>query len=268
MHVQRLRWWTAPQLAGLALRFERVTHDWCAAWGFPAPAALMCMRAHECPGAQADDWRLWAAQGERQVLLRSKESPAVQLLSALFDPATGECAHDSMASQLAHQAWCALQEAWRGVCGIALVAHSDAAMMTPADSLAWSGAVILSFDGWLANLQLYLNPACAAELMHISPRDQLAASSQPSVSDLFEALQDTSLPLRFALADVEIELGSLQNLALGDVIRLPHLLEAPLHAHLGDDIACTAYLGQRQGRRAVELQRSLPELIPSKKEHP
>lgn len=270
MRMQPLRWWTGPQLTELAARFEHVTQEWCTAWGLPAPVALVCMRAHECAGAQAEDWRLWAAQGERQVLLRSKETPAAQLLSALFKPAAkaGECAHDSMASQLAQQAWCALQAAWRGVCGIAPVAQMDEAATAPADSRAWSDAVVLGFDGWVLDLQLYLNPACASELMHMPPRFQLPAASQPPLTDFFDALQDASLPLRVALSDVEIDIGSLQNLALGDVIRLPHLLDAALNVHVGDDIVCTAYLGQRQGRRAVELQRSLPELIPSKQEHP
>lgn len=270
MQVQALRWWTGPQLAELAARFEQVTHEWCVAWGLPAPAALVSMRTHECPAAQAGDWRLWAAQKERQVLLRSTESPAAQLRSALFEPAakTGECAHDSMASQLAQQAWCALQEAWRGVCGIAPVALSDEAMAALAGRRAWSGAVVLGFDDWVLDFQLYLNAACAAALMHTPPRVQIPAFSQPPVTDFFDALQDASLLLRVALSDVEIDIGSLQSLALGDVIRLPHLLEAALNVHVGDDIVCAAYLGQRQGQRAVELQRSPPEPIPSKQEHP
>ena len=175
-----------------------------------------------------------------------------------------------MASQLVQQAWSALQEAWRGVCGIASVTHIDEAATELAGVRAWTGAVILGFEGWVLDIQLFINPECASELMDLPQRVQLPNASLPPVTDFFEALHGASLPLWVALSDVEIELGSLQTLAPGDVIRLPHLLDVPLNVYLGDgdDIVCTACLGQRQGRRAVELQRSRPDLTTSNQEHP
>ena len=112
-----------------------------------------------------------------------------------------------------------------------------------------------SFDLWLR-----VDGDSAARLLRDQARP--AARALPPVeTPVLAAIAARSVTLRVELAPVEVDLGTLQSLRVGDVLTLPHRLEQPLDLHAPDapaTVACTAYLGSRDGRRAVELIPSSP----------
>jgi len=84
-----------------------------------------------------------------------------------------------------------------------------------------------------------------------------AASPALPTTGLDEALARERITLRTVLSGTELNLGQLQSLSIGDVIPLEHRLDAPLKVVSAEGAElCEGWLGQRQGRIAVEMTRS------------
>jgi flagellar motor switch protein FliM len=63
-----------------------------------------------------------------------------------------------------------------------------------------------------------------------------------------------TLPLQVRLEACEVDIGRLQDLQPGDVVRLPHRLDAPAAVvGPGGQPLFGGYLVRRRGRKAVEL---------------
>lgn len=78
----------------------------------------------------------------------------------------------------------------------------------------------------------------------------------PPLTRLDIALTGQALPLRARLGETEINLGALQDLAVGDIIRLDRQLDQPAELILLDEkLPCRGYLGMLDGRIAVEIGR-------------
>lgn len=105
-------------------------------------------------------------------------------------------------------------------------------------------------------LQLHIGPRRVKTLVPVEPAK---TASGVALSDPREALAALPTRLHVELSGVEITLGQIQSLALGDVLLLPHPLTQPLHvvATQGQSI-CAGYLGQQQGHKAIELVRGIP----------
>jgi flagellar motor switch/type III secretory pathway protein FliN len=253
--ARSLRWWTAQQLAGLAATLEAELAGWSAAWGVPA-GTVQAELAHAA-AAVPGPWHAMA--GAAAPAWTTQLAPA-QLRQALFaetGPAIHPEGYGTLAEALAHSC----RDAWYA-CLLRWTRPDDApAAACPAappasDRLAWSGAVRLTIRGDAWEQHVHLSAAAASRLME--PVAAPAASGpMPPLASVREALAARPLTLRLELAGLELDVGSLQQLAVGDVVRLPHLLSQPLTLRAAElPLQCAAYLGQRDGRYAVELSRA------------
>lgn len=267
MEVQALRWWSDQQLDVLAPRFRLAMARWCEAWGLAAPEAVVCRRAHEWTAAVQGDWH--RLSGHPDQLLCHASAPRSQLHAALFDEDGGgdagaPCVTDTpaatLAGRLTQQAWQELCAALCTACGLsAPMAGDDGADRVVAPSEApWSGAVIVDFAGSIPAIALRIAPERAAQLIEAQGTSSpMPCAGLPARQGLESAMRAMRLQLHVELAPVQIDVASLQALSVGDVIRLPHLLDRPLSVHAGNRaLPCSAYLGQRHGRRAVGLMRA------------
>jgi len=129
----------------------------------------------------------------------------------------------------------------------------------------WSGAVRLriafaaddSAGSVLPPITLQVDGAVAAAWCEGSPQ---RLSGQPGRPLTPPAAVVQRRPLRLAahLAAVEMDLGSLRTLQVGDILTLPHRLGEPMQVRVDADgspapALCQGHLLQRDGRKVLEL---------------
>lgn len=263
-----LRWWTAPQLNALAEGLDAPWRQWLDDWGL-APqhgVAVQCVLAHETPGQRTLQWEpigaradavAWIAagpQGGRAAMYRALFGNPGQALELPISGIAG-----AMAGEVAGAAWCAALHCLAQ----ALMLDGPAGLAPPPPFLwlRWSGAVVASLplhgNGVHALLdaqtvQAWLGARGGALATNTIAR----AGSTASLQSVALAMAANVLPVRAELDGCEIALGALQELRVGDVVRLSHALDAPLRmAGPGQEHLGAGWLGQRAGVKAVELMR-------------
>jgi hypothetical protein len=259
--VRSLRWWSDAALLGAADKLRRTLEPWAAGWGLSLHELRACNAAAEgalpAPVEQhvlaAGTARVWHGDGH-----------AVGALAALlFGPPPAEARGGSaLACELAARAWQDLLDALSVALPVAAAAPTSA--IADAEH-AWSGAVRVDFDvrgmGPASRFSLRLDAAVAGTWC--AGRATASAANpvmQPTpLVTLPEVVAQRPVRVSVHLAAVELNLGELQSLAVGDVIRLPHRLDDPLQVDVDLDDApsrtplCRDHLAQRDGRVVAEL---------------
>lgn len=99
--------------------------------------------------------------------------------------------------------------------------------------------------------------AAAVENLLPAKAPDSAAAPRPGAAPLVAiaiALADTRISLHVQLQECDVDLGLLQRLRPGDVLRVPHRLDAPaLVRTAGGNALFQGFLARSQRRRAVEL---------------
>jgi len=122
----------------------------------------------------------------------------------------------------------------------------------PFEALAQVGAGAVEADLaglWGARL---LMASEAVSRWRKGPRVRRQFALEPLVSAI-EASGNRPVMLDVELEGCELEVGALQGLQVGDVVRLSHGLQSPASVRHAGMSFCSAYLGRRGGRKAVEL---------------
>jgi hypothetical protein len=230
--------WRGEQLQQIAAAFERACRAWEAAWGLAHTHAVSCRSP-----AAADMEKHWGGlagglQGDAWIHVPSdlREQVGRELfgLAPVVSPIASEVLDACIASLRAH-----LVEVLHGCAGANLPAPDAQALD------AWSGWVCLQLHAGA----MLLVDGCSARAL-AAPAPTPAAP----VAGLLAALAGTCLELRVQLQDFELELGTLQDLQLGDVVRLGHALDAPATVTGPGAKALFSGLLVRTGdRKAVEL---------------
>ena len=109
--------------------------------------------------------------------------------------------------------------------------------------------MVASLSAPAASLRLFLNGPCVAKAIGARASDGGSSRLAPVV----EGISQLAVRASVELAGCEIDLGDLQALKVGDILRVPHALEQPMLVQVGDRPVCAAYLGRRGNSRAVEL---------------
>lgn len=247
--AQPLHFWRADQLRELDRLLEMALLSWAGDWGL----AQSLVRV-SCHRAGADDAATdgIALRGQEGMLahFRSETWAAAlvrELFGAAIDPCgipgevAGACIDDAM-RRLAH------------VLGMPGARRER----TPPPRLrrgTWRGEVqaALPFGG-----VLLLNAAAAEAClrrrgMAARPRRSLPADA-PVAMPLLRAAAGQRVSLRAQLEPCEVDLGVLQDLRPGDVLRIPHRLDAPLQLRTEAGTALfSGYLANSRGRKVLEL---------------
>ncbi|MFV8621707.1 FliM/FliN family flagellar motor switch protein [Ralstonia pseudosolanacearum] len=122
----------------------------------------------------------------------------------------------------------------------------------------WSGAVLLRLDWYGDTFQLVID--CTHVMRLIGPcaatTDGAATErrSEALLTPVLSALSAEPLSMTAELNPIELDLGTLTGLQVGDVIRIPHALEMPLLVRADDgELLCQAFLGRLEDQKAIEL---------------
>jgi flagellar motor switch/type III secretory pathway protein FliN len=264
--AQPLHAWSAAQLSTLGHRVQTAWCAWLRDW-VPVPRSehdvVDCGLASERRALAHLDWQplgdaarpiAWLATGKRS-------APLLQTL--LFGPSTPKvsASDQPVAAGAARQAQADLEQCLRDCLGVAAQARST----LPAELFrAWSGGVIVAFGsaGGAPLLQLLLAPQTVGSLVPDVSRPPASLKARPALAPLEEALADKMLQLQVQLAPCEIELGALTGLACGDIVPLPHALDAPLMVLVEGQPVCSGFLGKQGRTRALELARETGAAAP------
>jgi hypothetical protein len=248
-HV-RLRWWSASQLETVAQRLHEPWARWTRRWLAPAGAArarVSCANAFDHPQEAS---RHWSSAGPGAWMAQQ-----AGLFSLLFGvvPSTGKSASE-LARALSRRAW----QDWQSIMAEVLQPGEGPAADDLHSSLfrRWSGAVLVSLDGGHGTVaQVLLEGACVQRWI---PRDPAQRRARATLTPLHEACATHPVRACARLHACDLDLGTLASLAIGDVIPLPHALDAPLEITMDESALCAAWLGRSGARKAVELA-ALPE---------
>jgi hypothetical protein len=292
-----MSWWSEADLMQLTKSFDLARQRWRSEWldglapssADGANAGIICVLAHQADDAAAAGKSEWqalfpelesgdtAAAIDSQVWIDTGPVSSAVLQAILFgtemkQPASAKTV-PSVATEMIHAAWHDCIKELRKSLTQGSLDRSDDSPQLPfglhrgIDNLppshhllAWSGAVSVSLPWHGLLLRLHIGPGRVAALLQSDERMQAAktrAGNDVPLVPLHQAIEKKTTSLRLELAAVELDLGSLQALVLGDVIPLPHRLDQPLQVLAEDGSPlCAAYLGQQQGMRAIELFRS------------
>lgn len=249
--LRQLRSWSDLQLSAQALALQRAVQAWQRDWGLAA-SEVTCVPAGEddaarwqpLPGA-ARAW--WRDSGAGDAQLRE----ALQL--ALFATPSDAAAADrldaaGLAAEVAQSAW---TDFWNR---FAALAQGQDAGDPHQCFQPWSGAVVATLPWCGLTLRLLLAGAEAEALL--PPAARVARAAPPPAEPLARAIAPLRCTVRAELAPVELSLGAVHALRVGDVLELSHPLDAPLLARTeGGALLAEAYLGKAAGHRAIELAR-------------
>ena len=248
--ANRLVAWNAQQLSALGRGIGAALSAWGADWGLGAAwlAAVEC-KAATAAGNEAAPWCWMAGSGDAAVWRWWTSREPEQLASALFG---GSVQLTPMVAEIGQACW---DDAVRRLRSLLLAQEGDA----PADPSgwtlsSWSGAVIVGLP-WGA--RLLLGPALVRRVLAAlpaEPRPAVSPPSRPPLSALDRALADTPVQLQVQLDGCDLDVGTLQDLQIGDVLRLRHGIDAPAAVACTDGVPLFhGFLARSRGRKAVEL---------------
>lgn len=250
-----LRAWSQAQQEEVRDILHRLLLSWQTTWALVDTAG----DAQQVTVQAADQ----APTDEQTVHWRFEESPLADFLQAarraLQVTLFGETAHLTttsgaqpiLAPEIIQLAWNDWQQRLKSALGASLSAGPpDTEPDRAVDP--WSGALHVRLPWCGTHCTLLIPGSVVSRLVQAAgPRP---VADQQALTPLAEALHGQRLLVQARLRDVTLSLGELEHLSTGDVVLLPHHLEAPLQV-LGPDeeVLCTAWLGQQSGHIALEL---------------
>lgn len=284
-----LRVWRAADLAGIGRQIAHMAGEWQRAWGLATETQSPDVRCESLTEIAARGGELgavgWQAidvsvHGVWWAMLSDNDSPVPLLSRALFGEPDGyghllksgemDDADRSVAETVAGAAWadwCKRLGRYAASSAATLVERQG--IRSVQDALSpWSGSLLVTIPWCGRSMSLLIGRTVADKLMHPSP-SQVRTENEAASGGLVpvpSALSSRSTRLQIELATVEIDLGTLLSLQVGDVVRTDHALsEALIVTHIATDEQdaspiCKGFLGKSDGVRAVEL---LPGAPPS-----
>jgi flagellar motor switch/type III secretory pathway protein FliN len=241
-------------LDALRGRAAEALAGWRAAWGVELRGLEIAgVRGHEGDESGAAVWHSWRPSGAAVAWVAMEPGFDRGLRRAFFPDETGEAGElsTSLAAEVAGTA--------RGDLAATLIAAMRGkqtvarARLDPEEPPAWllangSGAVALDLTLEGASMRILV---ASAELPRPAP--EAREPGRPLVHTA-DALQHAPVTVAVQIGTVELELGAVQALAPGDVIRLGTKIGEPLALTASDGTAlCRGHLGKHDGVRAVDL---------------
>lgn len=265
LRAKPLRSWQAAQQERVRVRLAAVHRDWCAEW-LPARAGAIAsdVEVHEPDGSlamaadKAASWSFTAAS-RRDGMPSALQAIGERMFALDAGSAFAMPAAATLAPAVVHAAWTdwlrRLDALWPGFALEPQPAAGTPGTHAPADP--WSGVLCARWTWCGGTWRLGLPHAVVAAMLGSEAVTQARAAppSRPLPKErLDRALAAEPVALRVMLEGAELSLGQLQALQPGDIVPLSHALDAPALVVTADGTpVCHGWLGQSQGRLAVEL---------------
>lgn len=230
---------------------------WAAEWAAPARASVSCIAASASPLAHAESlpWQQRQLAGGGAVWLHLPASLPRFLEHALFRL---EQADASSEKHLSSKMGMAVVDAAIAELLANLILAFTSQSAAPATTgviprRLWrrgSGSVLCAISLGDLSLSLLLPAEAISSYAVAEP----STGRRTPLVPLQTALSKVAVKLSVEISQMELTLGQMRTLAVGDVLALPtHLDEALMVRGPGGTAICLAHLGSLQGGHAVEL---------------
>ena len=237
--------WSPSQLEAIAGPFGAARDAWARDWGVRLDGTTTASNAAQDEAAQA--WALLAEGQGGSVHMREPQGWVRTLMAQLW----GE-PHSAapIAQRVAGTCGNALREALAGA-----GPWSPAGMRSSASlpgRLRWSGSVLVTLPG---DTRLLLDAIAARALVDSSGERALRSPARSTaLVGVASAMQRQGMRVHVQLEGAQLDLGALDQLRVGDVLRLQHRLDTPARVHGADGTPLfDGHLVRARGRKAVEL---------------
>ncbi len=264
---QALAWVPDRELIQLAQRLNQLLDTWFEEWRSESIDAVKvsCYAAGQCSVdlSRVHTWTqmgVGADEGLWVGLTATKQNIFAETLFGNPAQKSQETAQSSLANRLISQAWTDFLVHLSSGLGLANAPISSTA---PEGRLfeQWSGAAIVKLQ---LDTQCIFFVLSASLMQTLRSLQTLGAGGTPNlpalpkllrpIARLEQTLAKQIIQLRVSLNGCELDLGSLEHLQLGDVVRLEHKLDQALLLKTGQgELVCHAYLGRNKNKKAIEL---------------
>jgi hypothetical protein len=243
-----LRLWAPEQMQVVCDVVDDCLSQWAAAWGIRLPQAA----TSSCAPARPFDVEPVGTHGRRGHAA-AWVLPAKQLPSGIAQALFGRAAESPLALELVHS--CAQDASRRVLAGFGMDPVEAPETPPPECTTPWSGCVVALPP---FGPPVLLNVAAVQALLRERGLEgaDTRAPGLPSLplESVTHALSEAPFPVQVHLEGCELEFGVLQDLQVGDLLRVTHRLEAAATVRTPE--GCTlfrGYLARRHGRKVVEL---------------
>lgn len=240
-------------------RLTEALEEWRTGWGLDMlDIRVECVRAWDAEPAQpALQWQRCYAQGKKSVWIAWQPEFFKYVQRHLFPPDQRHVLRSesaiSLASEGAEKALLACSGRIAGAAGFADMDMHGTDIPPAAVFDRGSGAVFACIKVGEQSIACVLSYDCICAMSH-SPAPQAAAALPRT--DIGAALRRVPLALPIEIGQVEVEVGALMTLAVGDVIRLQASVDKPLTVYGPDRNALfDGYLGTVERNVALEVVR-------------
>ncbi|MDB5915204.1 MAG: hypothetical protein JWP22_3879 [Ramlibacter sp.] len=236
--------WRPSELAKLAAALEAAVLAWALDWGLPSQGQVRCEA--ETHGRDSDGWQALGGAGDSRSWAKVDPDCESQLARELLgtgDPLT------ALAAEVLRACRTDLRMRLATACSVA--AEADACSDGPPPSSCWSGCVVASLP---FGLRMWLPRRCVATL--VGPAAALAASKRrpPELFPVSDAVAEAPIPLQVKLRPCQMDMGSLFDLRVGDVVGLQHAIVEPVAIEDAHGLQVfRGHLARARGSKAVEL---------------
>lgn len=249
-----LRFWTAAQCAELAAVVEGAFRTWAPDWFAPADTPTCACQEADGDTLVADSFSPIGGAGQARAWLTTDghRHGRDALMAALFEVDGRQMTQSTLAAEVASQAWEALLEGLRRA--LRLEAGVNLSAPAKTDLRIWSGSLSVQLRAGSLQLDLLLNGDCVQPLVTALARGNRPPRSM-ELSPVLHAISRRPVRVKVELSPFELDLGTVQDLAVGDVVPLGHSLATPVFVSAAGTPFCTGFLGRQSGSKAVELAR-------------
>ncbi|NML42930.1 hypothetical protein HHL11_04150 [Ramlibacter sp. G-1-2-2] len=243
---RELRWWDERHLQSLAQVLTDATESWLAAWTAQRSALRVHCRLPVAADLQEQAAYVFGGSDGAGAWLGSRSADEAVLAGLLFP---GSTRTGAMARAVLERFRADGLQRLATVLGLTSPASCVEA---PPEGVAVPGSGAVTAE-WAAPLPWRLVIGAAAAAPWRSRPGASTARCAGPLAAVHEALFQREFVLQVELQGCELQLGALRDLRPGDVIRLPHRLEAPANVRQEGRTLFSAHLGRQGGAKAVEL---------------
>lgn len=256
-----LRSWTDGQIARVRRAAGTALESWRAAWAVASPSVpIECVRAAEAQRSPEEAWSPLAGAPGAWLGFSGRVHglTGVELgLSALRLELVGTGEKTPVASEVVHAASHDLEQRLGSELALKAGGGGEAGP-GPSSWLRWSGALLLSIPWWSAELRVLLSGETVERFLFPSGRPIAKKAPRGALVQLAQAVASRSVRVEAQLEPLELEVGALTSMRVGDVLRTTHRLERPLVVAVGaagaeNVVEWSGFLGRAGSNKAVEL---------------
>jgi len=239
-------------------RFQRIANEWRNQWGIHPEVAVSCVLVRDAPRAEVQ--HAWAkVSGGIEVAVFPSANWALILKQAIFggdscDSPVPSSESGTVSDAIVAAAQGAIQASLVAEIGMDPVTDKVAAISVDLPSMTRAGKGAIRTGLRIGSETLWV---VASRIGGAATSRKRRKSAQSACASVHEAVQGESVRLQVEIGRVELSIGALSTLRIGDVVRLNTAEEQPVQVMLcaGRKPQFRGHLCSSNGSKAIEVIR-------------